>query len=542
MKKLFLNVLILAITMNSFAQKQTFNVISFSIPKGWQQTQNEGGIQLSVTDKNTGAYAIAVITKVNPSTASAAENFTNDWNKLVKGTVQVNEEPAMQDPVKENGWDIISGGANYTDGATTGMATLLTATSTGQTMSVVLMTNSKEYQTDLVDFLNSLELSKPSKTEAGNSVPATGTESGKSSITGLWVDYTLETSGIINGIPQYTAGYRRKEYAFYSDGTYLFRVKQWLTVMKEILYIYETGTYSVSGNQLTINPKKGRGEWWSKKDNNTRLWGKLVKASSYKLEKVTYTFGINYFSGSQNYALSLKPGKATERDGGTINAPAGSYEFRYTFREKAGSLIDNPPGVKTGFENKSLSATPSPENNAPVANAVSSPLAGKTWEGSASEKFTGTGGSTGYNTGGFSTLQYRFNGDGTYRFISVRASHYTDTKTLEYESGTWLVNGNQLSITPAKGQNEEWSKVGKTSNGNSDVTNRAINETWGKKLKTIPRKLEKYIYPFSIEKNGDRQALVLHRNRRTEREGDGKISYLNETSPERSAKLPAGMK
>lgn len=98
-------------------------------------------------------------------------------------------------------------------------------------------------------------------------------------------------------------------------------------------------------------------------------------------------------------------------------------------------------------------------------------------------------------------------------------------------------------MTSTKRYNEEWSKIRKTSNGNSDVTNSAINETWGKKLKTSSRKLETIIYTFSIGKNGDRNALILqYSNGHTEREGNGNQTWLNETAPEKTIKLPAGIK
>ncbi|SMC42176.1 lipocalin family protein [Pedobacter africanus] len=148
---------------------------------------------------------------------------------------------------------------------------------------------------------------------------------------------------------------------------------------------------------------------------------------------------------------------------------------------------------------------------------------------------------TGHYTGGFSSSQYQFNTDGTYRFIDVLASFYTDTKAYKYETGTYTVSGNQLTIKPIKGQNEEWTKVGKTSNGNSDASNRAINETWDTKIKTTARKLETYTYTFSIGKNGDRNALILQRSRRTEREGEGKISYYNEMTGGNPVKLPVGI-
>lgn len=359
----------LTINLNILAQKQTFNVISFNAPKGWQQLQNEGGVQLSVSDKKTGGYAIVIITKATASGAMANENFKTDWTRLVKSTVQVTAEPTMQEPSTENGWEIVSGNADYTDGANKGVATLLTATGDGKMVSVVLMTNTQQYQTDLLAFLNSLELA-PVTTNSGSN-KTTVNNANNSLVVGLWTDYILETTGYsINGMPQYTAGYLRKEYNFYPDGTYIFRNKQWLTKTANILFIYETGTYSVNGNQLTITPKNGKGGFWGK-TSSTKEWGKFIKSSDYTLEKTSYTFEITH---DPNYGdkIILKPGKPTARDGGKFNAPGDPYEFYYSKRELESS-IDNPPGFKTGFENKSL--TPATKNGDAVT--IHSALTGK---------------------------------------------------------------------------------------------------------------------------------------------------------------------
>jgi hypothetical protein len=348
MKKLkyfLLMSVLLMVSCRGFAQKQSFDVISFVSPKGWQQQQNEGGIQLSVSDKKTGAYALAVVIKATASRADAAENFNSNWLKLVKGTVQVNAEPTMEQPAKENGWEVISGGANYTDGTHTGMATLLTATGGGQVVSVVLMTNTKQYQNDLFSFLNSLELAKPALNESVYAAPAKSNEAGKPSVVGLWCDNHLETMGYFNGVPQYSTGYFRREYLFKEDGTYLFRLKNWSTLLKEILFTYESGTYIVSGNQLTIIPDQGRGEWWGKKENNASLWGSRIKASSYRIEKTNYTFEIKYYSGTDSYSLILNPKKDTERDGTYTNQNG----FSYARSRNGKSIIDNPPGFKTSF-------------------------------------------------------------------------------------------------------------------------------------------------------------------------------------------------
>ena len=511
-KIIFLFSTIVIMNINLHAQKQSFDVVSYSLPKGWQKQQNEAGVQLSVSDKKTGGYAIAIITKATASDGTANENFTKDWNRLVKSTVQVNAEPTMQDPSTDNGWDIVSGNANYADGSNKGLATLLTATGGGQTVSVVLLTNTQKYQDELLAFLNSLELAKIGQKEKVNTSQAP-----KSSVVGLWCDYTLETTGYsINGMQQYTAGYLRKEYAFYPDGTYLFRNKQWLTKTKDILFIYESGTYTIQGNQLILTPKGGESEFWEK-TSSTKEWGKPLKTSDYKLEKTIYVFEINT-DPTYGKKITLKPGKPTVRDGGKFNAPNDPYEFRYSFRELE-SLIDNPPGLKTGFENKTFTEA---TKEAPPID-IHSPLTGKTWEAKSYEKYGAAYGNTsGSYTGGFWYYQYKFNANGSYTFVYNAASALATepVNVLQYETGTYTVNGNLLTLTPQMGANEEWS-TGKTNNGMSAEHIREVLEKRIQRLKKTTRVLEKTTYSFTVEywQGNNANALCLKHTQHTVREG-----------------------
>ena len=356
LKKIFVFHSVLLMSLNACTQKQSFDVLSYTSPKGWQKQQNEGGVQLSVTDNKTGAYAIALITKATASDAGAADNFKADWDKLVKASVQVNDAPDMQEPITEKGWDIISGTANYTDNAQKGLATLLTATGGGQMVSVVLMTNTQQYENDLLAFINSLELSDAQKNtnNSTNTNTTTTAATDNSSIVGLWVRYTIETSGYSNGFPQPSGGYFRKEYAFYDDGTYLFRMKNWAVFVKEIEFVYETGNWKLNGNKLTLTPRQGKGGWWSKAaSNRTSEWGRLARSGSWKLEPVTYTVDLHYFSGSNETQLILTAPSQTARDGEQDN-----NTFTFAPRALDKSLIDNPPGFKTGFEHKVLNTLP----------------------------------------------------------------------------------------------------------------------------------------------------------------------------------------
>lgn len=510
----------------SSAQQETYDVVTYSIPKGWQKQQVQGGVQLFVTDNTTGGYAIAIITQSMATTGSASDDFNSQWKSLLVNTVNSITQPKMEELVQDEGWEILTGTGNYVDRGIKGLATLVTATGGQQTAAVVLMTNTQQYESDLLAFINSLSLKKPEQesTPVINTQPSNAP--GKNSIVGLWYSFLNETSGYINNMPQYTAGYFRKEYTFNANGTYEYRLKNWSVHMKDIQFAYETGTWVANGTKLTLTPSAGRSEWWSKAPSNrTNEWGKLVKPGEYKLEKQTYTFNIEYFSGSDDYTIVLRSTRPTQRDGGNFNAAGEPNEFRYTFRKDLGSLIDNPPGFKVG-------------NNSTQQN--DSPLTGKTWEAKSNEKYPG--GSMNPHTGGYTAHQYVFNANGTYRFVYVGASAYTDLNILKYESGTYTLNGNQLTLTPTQGNNEEWSVVGgpvKLS-GMSDMQVRKIKESWNKRVKSTQRKLEKNVYTFRIEylQGNEANALILEYNRATERESNGTVAYYFETPAAKAIRLP----
>ncbi|WP_379091541.1 hypothetical protein [Pedobacter sp. UC225_65] len=182
-KNILLFNLLLMVCYTCFAQKQTFDVINYTLPNGWDKTEMANGIQLSTKNDGKGNYAAVVILHSAVSAAPANENFTNSWEKLVKGTVSVSGEPTMQDPATEKGWSILSGQASYTDGANKGWVTLITATGNGKMANVVMMTNTDKYQNQLLDFIKSLGLNEAATAQNNktNSVSPTNAPIGSGS-------------------------------------------------------------------------------------------------------------------------------------------------------------------------------------------------------------------------------------------------------------------------------------------------------------------------------------------------------------------------
>ena len=522
----------------SFAQQQTYDVVSFTLPAGWKKEVKENGVQLYTGNDKTGDYALALIIRSAPTTAAVADNFTSTWTKLVKGTVTVTEEPTMLSPSTDKGWDIVSGQAHYIDGANKGLVTLVTATGNGKMAHVVLMTNADKYQQALAGFLQSMTLNETATPPSSSS----STNNNTVSIPGIWEDNTTETSGMsfANGSPMGTGGYFRKAYTFYADGTYQYLQKNFSAYMNEIFFAWEVGKWSVSGNQLTITPTRGSNEEWSKSaSGRTHEWGSLKKTTDRKLEKITYTYEFRYLSGMKETDLVLKYNTRTEREGAQSNDAIHNSEWFFKPPYTPGQpIITLPPGKKI----PAVTASTSQQTVAkPAGNASNASLAGKIWEGTSKEKFVG-GTLNGYYTGGFFTYQYRFNTDGTYRFVYIGASAYTEPNTLQYETGIYTVNGDQLTITPARGSNEEWSVSGGPVKlaAMSDVQISKIKNTWNKKLKTTNRKLSTYTYTFRVEymEGNKTNALVLDYKGPTVREGNGNRSYYFETPAAKAAGLP----
>lgn len=322
------------------AQKQTYDLVSYTLPKGWQKQQVDGGVQLFITDNKTGGYAIAIVTKAIATTGSAQGDFGSQWKSLLVNTVNSMTNPVMTKPVFDNGWEILSGKGNYVDGNIKGLATLITSTGYNKTVATVLMTNTNQYQKELQSFINSLALVKPSSNTTINNSSSTMSSqtASHSKVVGIWGSYLNETSGTFsNGMPMTTGGHFRKEYYFNVNGTYRFIETSASAYSSNMILMYETGTWSTNGNQLTLNPTKGKNETWSKVKAYLR-WNKLLKTDKRTLEKVVYTFDFDIFGGIEN--LVLQNNRQTVRDGthNTNNLYQNTWFYRHPTDPNKSSL------------------------------------------------------------------------------------------------------------------------------------------------------------------------------------------------------------
>jgi hypothetical protein len=308
MKKLLLFSLLIIFAGEAFAQKQTFDLITFTPPQGWTKNLEETVLSYTITDNKSNTWCRILIIKSTISKGTIEADFESEWQKLIIKNYNPKEKRADTEVQVSEGWKIKAGSSKFTFDKSESMAMLTTASGYNRCVSIVAVTNNQNYLKDVEALIASVELIKP---EIASSPTAIANDA-ENSIVGTWIISTSDQSSyaVNNGINGYTI----RQYTFNTDGTYTFFIKSFQYTFDKLLLTRESGTYQIIGNNITVNPKRSLIEAWSKKDNADK-WGKLLSSQNRQLEKVTYSFTKHYFSGVQEWNLVLQANKQTQRDG-----------------------------------------------------------------------------------------------------------------------------------------------------------------------------------------------------------------------------------
>jgi len=156
------NTFILSIifTTNVFAQKETFDLASYSAPKGWKKEKTENSVQFTKEDATKGTYCTISLFKALPASTDADENFNLAWTSVVKEMVPVSSAPEMQNPEIENGWETLSGYAPFDKDGNKGVIILVTASSNSKMVNLITLTNTDVYEAEITAFIESINLMK----------------------------------------------------------------------------------------------------------------------------------------------------------------------------------------------------------------------------------------------------------------------------------------------------------------------------------------------------------------------------------------------
>ncbi len=169
MKKIFLLCFLCVCVATSFAQKETFDLTTYTAPKAWKKLPAENAIQFTKEDTAKGTYCLITLYKSVPGTANAKENFDLAWSSLVKEMVTVSAAAEMQTPATENGWEAQSGYAPFESDGDKGIVVLVTSSGFDKMVNIVILTNTDVYEKEITAFLESVSLKKPTAAKQLNS-------------------------------------------------------------------------------------------------------------------------------------------------------------------------------------------------------------------------------------------------------------------------------------------------------------------------------------------------------------------------------------
>jgi len=145
-----------------------------------------------------------------------------------------------------------------------------------------------------------------SPTSTTTATATTPPPTGSIQVTGAWAG---GSSAANSGFGD-SSGSIKRQYTFNADGTYRHHVEAWGGETKNGFYFLrdEIGTYTISGDQLTITPSKATR---TEIDENK----KTKQVTNAPLETVTYAIQKHYFAGIQKWNLVMTTAKETDRDG-----------------------------------------------------------------------------------------------------------------------------------------------------------------------------------------------------------------------------------
>ena len=344
---LFLTLLIIC-SVSSIAQKEVYDLISYTPPSSWKKDATESTVMYTITNNTTKAWCRISIIKSTISNGDIEQDFESERQNLIEKNYPSTDSMQLN-PIQEvDGWNIKSGSSPFLFENKPAVALLNTASGYGRCASIVIITNSQEYIENIESFLSSVTLNKPevqATAQATNSPDIN--DNSPSSLLGTWGKTTTNNSSYDrnNGLH----GYITNQYTFNKDGTYIF-IKRSFSYLPDILFSKESGTFKINGTTVTVIPQKSVIEKWTKhytidpadgrKVYHDKL-GKLITSQKRTIEKTTYRFTWEYFSGIQEWNLLLSTDKETSRDG-PFN---GSNNFPNTYMYK--SITSDVFRVKT---------------------------------------------------------------------------------------------------------------------------------------------------------------------------------------------------
>ena len=251
------------LVLHAGAQQQTYDLLSFTPPKGWKKNTQEDIITFTRTDANKTKWARIVIVKSTASKGNIHEDFENEWLELAVKPYKVDKQPLATDTQTFQGWKFYSGMSRFKSGKDTAAILLGTFSNGHRCTSFTILSNTTSYGSILDDFIASITLPPPGNSQKNESIPADLAAAGS--------EFHFNTTN-------------------FDDG--------WNSVVKEDWVEVTKGALKA----LLHHPRKEEAEYIPEQADRTRLFWNLLVAPRYSLMSDFYLYNYNMSSEPAYFA------------------------------------------------------------------------------------------------------------------------------------------------------------------------------------------------------------------------------------------------
>ncbi len=138
-------------------QRETFDIVSYTPPKGWKKDLNEERVVYEYFENNK--FCQIYIWKAAQSLGSNQSDFEQYWDFLYAKKYKINEKSLIEKR-KENGWDVTSQSASIAYQGTPFTAMLVTFTKDAQSFNISSNFNDLSFAADIKSLITSLDIRK----------------------------------------------------------------------------------------------------------------------------------------------------------------------------------------------------------------------------------------------------------------------------------------------------------------------------------------------------------------------------------------------
>jgi len=157
MKKVILFIATYILISTTVGQQQTFDLVTYTPPKGWKKEEKENIITYTTIDNKKKTWCVIGVVKSTVSKGNIDADLESEWNELV--VKQYNADSMQATETQEGeGWKVKAASGKFITDNKPNAVLLTTFSGYDRCVSILATTNSQSYLESIVDFVGTVNL------------------------------------------------------------------------------------------------------------------------------------------------------------------------------------------------------------------------------------------------------------------------------------------------------------------------------------------------------------------------------------------------